>query len=251
MLFKKKMFNSFFFKKFNSTQINLFLQRSLFKKAIMTKSYGVTRYTMYKSLQESFLKKKILYTHISKCDLMELSNIFYSFLETDLEKFCYKKNSKELIKFFEKKMYKRDFWHLTPDGVKFFFVYFNIIQKRFDIKKIIRYGKSKKILLRKTHSIIKLSKDSFDLTAIKNSVRANTVHSIDAYTIRYVCLKLDNLITIHDCFLVSFLDIPFLLDYYQQSLVNVNDFYKNNFFEDNLGLNDFSIKDVSTLFVLL
>jgi hypothetical protein len=87
-----------------------------------------------------------------------------------------------------------------------------------------------------------IDEKNLDFKKIKNSTRANYIHVHDAAVVRYVMSKLP-ILTIHDCFMIDYLSVTFLI-------AIVNDAMTMSFHD--LKLNDnFDLKDIFSIFIII
>ena len=80
------------------------------------------------------------------------------------------------------------------------------------------------------------------MAKIKKSIRANYIHTQDSAIIRYI-LQVKPILTIHDCFLIDYMSITYLLALINEAMQI--DFH-------NLDLNvKFDIKKIFSIFIVL
>jgi hypothetical protein len=97
--------------------------------------------------------------------------------------------------------------------------------------------------IRFTQKIIQKT-DFWDFKKIKNATKANIVHSADSEIIRRLCKIIDkNIITVHDCFLIDFLNTSSFIDRLNEEMT------KSSFLDDKFNGN--KNKTIYSIFIVL
>jgi DNA-directed RNA polymerase len=81
----------------------------------------------------------------------------------------------------------------------------------------------------KNHTVLT---NEIDIKKIKTSIRANYVHIHDASVVQYI-LKIKPILTIHDCFMIDYLSITYLISLINEAMrvqyhdLKLNENFKN------------------------
>ena len=200
-----------------------FFTRFTTKKIIMTKGYSLTLYGAYRYFRESLLKiyNKDLYDFIF---IELLLKNFYNYLDKSLETDLFLRVSSDtLLSYYLTKIEKDIFYTTQVSDGHTKLLYVRFVLKRFDSSIYVKtpLGLSKKRVSKVFKVLPELrpvpgsnvlsfseSKKDFNLKKYKLALKPNLNHLYEAYYVRRVETEFgSNLHTIHDCFLVPFLDV--------------------------------------------
>lgn len=192
--------------------LNIFNRENL-KKTIMTEKYSAS----YRTCEIRFLEEINFKSYDSKEieTIIKYYKLFYNFISKNNNIF---KNEPLSINIFFDKNSKNI---ALKDGTSLELTY----KKKDKIIKDFLCNKKRYTLTIKN---INLSKD--DNIKFKNSVKANYIQSMDAFVVRYV-LKHMETISIHDCFMVDYLNTSYLIAIVNEAMNQ--DFHDININKDN------------------
>lgn len=197
--------------------INKYFTRSSIKKSIMTIQYGAKLNTCWKY----FIKD------IQNEDTTEIKEIFKQFYKYIDENVGLLKEKSENI---TKELNKLDFKIKLTDSTEINLKYFNSSAKQIKITlNNKRYTKQEYVIMKTVNN-----------KKIKTASRANYIHIHDAAIIRYV-ISIKPILTIHDCFLIDYISITYLLSI-------VNEAMNKKF--HNLGINK-NEKEIYSIFIII
>ena len=196
-----------------SKYLNFFIRKTI-KKSIMTIPYSASFNTCFDYLNENILEIfNIKFDEDEEKELKKLFYKFYNFVKKKMENdFLFKNDSKKMIDYIiyeniinkkkEKKKNINDFILESTDGI-INFVYNNMNQKYIDL--LINFEKDGIIQKkRKTKKYFEIIESSINYNKIRNSLRANWIHFMDAVLIRKINIKFGKpILTVHDCLLVD------------------------------------------------
>ncbi len=169
---------------------NKVFSRSVLKKTMMTEKYGAG----VNKCWDEFKGNNQESVGICDAEIKKLFKKFYFFVhENDL---LTKVNSGVIIDYFSDNGYKLK---LSDANI-------NFIYKK--IKKVQLEKMSNGVRYTKKHATIT---DKDDDRKTKTSIRANYIHALDSAMVRWMITEIDELETIHDCFMIPYIDTSFLV----------------------------------------
>lgn len=198
--------------------------RAPLKKTIMTKNYGAKYKRCWDDFKSYINDDKYTYDKITEIETFFKQ--FYKYLEK--EENLLENESEAIIKYIS----NNNFTIETSDSVKINFKYFKQIIKQVELNYPHRPTKQKIIL--------KL--DEIDFLKIKNSIRANYIHALDGSLVRWYLTQHKG-VSIHDCFMVDYLNITYLVS-------KINEGMKITFHDIKIKKND-NLDDLFSIFIIL
>jgi hypothetical protein len=201
-----------------------YMTRKNIKKPTMTALYGASYTTCW-----DYFIEKIDTGAKSKEDIAFLKKSFknyYTFINNNLGILA--KSSKEIIAKLENVNYNV----ITSQNIfEIDLKYYKISKKQIKYQNLgVRYTKNQQILT-----------SELDIKKTKTALRANYVHIHDASVVHYI-LKIKPTLTIHDCFMVDYISITYLVSL-------VNEAMRTKFHD--LGLNEQVTKEIFSPFIVI
>lgn len=204
--------------------IELFVRENI-KKPTMTVQYGSTFNTCW----EYFIEK----TDIKNLSIDDLNNLkiefkdYYNYINDKIGLFD--KSPKKIIEKMEELEY---IVIMSNDSAKIDLKYLKVKKKQ------IKYTISKK----RYTKIEQILSNEMNYKKIKTSLRANYIHTHDSSLVRYV-LSIKPILTIHDCFLIDYLSITYMVSL-------LNEAMQIKFHDLNLN-NKFNTKNIFSIFIII
>lgn len=205
-----------------------YMSRKTLKTSIMTKPYSASYKTVYNSYCEAVMD---LYKYDIRSDPEEVSKFkkFYDYLEEDMETDLFLDIPSKYIKTITSNEIEiKKNIQIDCSGSSVDFIYYKFRTKSMDF--IVKFSKDEHItpdnVKRITKKYLELT-DEIDIQKVLTSIRANYIHFLDAVHLRNVIKDCDtSLMTIHDCFLVDFLNVGNFLELYNTKMnINIDHFH--------------------------
>lgn len=207
-------------------EFNMLFTRKSLKKTIMTNNYGSTEYSCWNTflnVNEEYIQNLSIE---KKNEIRLFFKFFYNFIHED-DKFFYISSDK-----IHSTMLEKNFLLTIENDALVNLKYYKTLTKSIEI-----YVQNERFI-----------KQEFILTSvldekkIKSSIRANYVHSLDSALVRWI-LKQVRLITIHDCFMIDYINITYLV-------AKINEGMRITF--DNLKIEKPELNDkIFSIFIIL
>lgn len=209
--------------------ISKIFSRKTLKRVIMTENYGASMRTCIKYFTSSFSFEK--YTLEQQKEIISIFKLFYNYLTTDNS--ILRKSSSEIVEYFSNVLNSDgNIISTLKDDSKIYHIYYKHNIKQIEIYLYNkRYTKQERLLT-----------STIDMKKIKNAIRANYVQSIDAALVRWYLCEIRG-ITIHDCFMIDYLNTTFLIAKLNEGMRLV--------FHDLELASDVELSKIFSLFIVL
>lgn len=176
-------------------EFNFIFNRNNLKKTLMTENYGAKEKSCLNYFINNFDINK--YNDLKKTEIIKIFKIFYNYIH--ISNHILKESSESIIFFFKKNNFKEMVIILNDESTIDYKYYKHKIKQFEWTYNNKRYTKQEKILTNKI----------YDQKALR-AVKANYIQSMDASLIRWY-LESNEGMTIHDCFMIDYLNISELV----------------------------------------